>query len=126
LGHIVGHPLMGNTPEVRMFLGANRDQLKQIKNEVSEIHPMLEQQVAVAHSHLDPSKTDHLNAVQSSDWCNLYDRSFLQRERLLSRIARAASSVADKCDDIENHFQLLGESFSTVAEVMVSINSCEW
>jgi hypothetical protein len=101
LGHIVGHPLMGNTPEVRMFLGASREQLKKAKHEEPEIHPLLEQQIAIAHKSMDPSLGDkRLDPNKSAEWCTLYDIHFSQKVRFLSRIARAATTVADKCDEI--------------------------
>jgi hypothetical protein len=34
----------------------------------------------------------------------LYNLNFSQKERLLSRVARAATVVADKCDDIETTY----------------------
>jgi hypothetical protein len=79
--------------------------LKVAKYEKPETHPLLEQQVATAHRSLNPSLgTQSLNANDSSDWCALYNLNFSQKERLLSRVARAATVVADKCDDIETTY----------------------
>ena len=66
---------------------------------------LLEQQIATAHRSLNPSLgTQSLNANDSSDWCALYNLKFSQKERLLNRVARAATVVADKCDDIETTY----------------------
>ena len=39
-----------------------------------------------------------------SEKCALYNLKFSQKERLLNRVARAATVVADKCDDIETTY----------------------
>ena len=97
LGHVVGHPLMGNTPEVRVFLGASRDHLKKIRDDPPEPNPILEQQIAMAHQALQPSSSGFaIDPELAVDWVQLYSVNWVQKERMLMRVARAASAVSEQ------------------------------